>query len=241
MTPSTARRPLAAVCLTLLATCLVAALTVTTSTAATVKADPVYQDYHQGYASKGTMMFSSPSMCLRWVAAGVLNYRTGYEKTTDSSGSRYAYQIDGVNLTHNTVKVNAFKRDGTKCTSTRTPWSKLIIDERMSTYSCSWNPTFSVSAPFSVSVSVSWPKCGDRDLARNRVVTSKRSSTFTMNNTGGKVTFKKLQGQAFDNPDSKPTWKCYAAHLRIGVQTAKASDWNDTNKLKICPAWTGPN
>jgi hypothetical protein len=81
-------------------------------------------------------------------------------------------------------------------------------------YSCSFNPSLSVSLPFAISIS-GWPSCGNRTTANYPDFNPSSQFFYQQNNTGGvKVTFGDY---IVNSPQYPPCYGLYVdSRIRIG-------------------------
>jgi hypothetical protein len=161
------------------------------------------------YSKSWTFVSDPLGACITVKVSGTINYSTSITTTGSGKVSITTYNVINIKLT--SPKLTATVSPYTPsygCYTTSATLYKLSMGQHWSGYSCSWNPSISVSAPWGFSVG-GWPSCGTRSQATYS--TSYGSgSTYTQNNTGSPATFpNKSVGGAL------PPSVCYGVYVNV--------------------------
>lgn len=227
---------------------IAAALAMTSSLAVSSPANAAYpetktQRFSQGFVDSGSLTYIDPSYCLRWKAQGVVSFTAKYEKYWGEAVNQwlYRYNIEKVNLGTIKITVDTFKRSGSSCTTERKNFKRITINTHARGYSCDFNPSISLGAPWAAAVSF-WPSCGDKSLVDSRGTnTSASHYQFARTDPEDWVYFKSSQGQGVKTaPATNLTWKCYGMNFEAALLSpANAEDNKHSPRVKACPTWNG--
>jgi hypothetical protein len=121
------------------------------------------------------------------------------------------------------AKVYAYKHG--RCTHRRATVTKIDMGQYWTGYSCSFNPSLSVSLPWGISFG-GWPSCGSRNRAEHKSSYGKGAS-FTQNNTGSPTAFGNYTGTAQSPP-------CYGVFVGSTAYRHNTSDSFESSAKKIC-------
>lgn len=199
---------------------------------------------HQGFSTRGKILFYEPSYCVRWRVSGVLNYRAVYEKYWGEAVPQwlYRYYVDRVSITGTALEVNTFKRDGSTCTSKRKNWSKLNLGMHARGYTCRFNPSISVSAPWGVSVSA-WPSCGEEELKtlRSSNIPAANHHVMRRSDNADRIAFNGRQKRGpYEQKKTGLNWSCYGLNFDLNIlQSGVGDDTKYSSRTKACPGWDG--
>jgi hypothetical protein len=122
-----------------------------------------------------------------------------------------------------TAKVTAY--DGGSCIGPKTLTS-ISMSQHWAGYSCSFNPTLSVSAPFGLSFG-GWPSCGSRTLAAHSTSYGLDSS-YLQDNSGSHTSFENFTGSTSHEP-------CYGVYVSSTAhQGPGTSDSFSSSAKEVC-------
>lgn len=204
------------------------------------------QPMHQGFVKKGTIRFYTPNICVRYNLSGVLNYTARIKHWYDSDIDTWLYTQSLTNVSISTVSltIDGYKPNGSKCTSTRKKWSEATLKIGSRGYSCSFNPSISVSVPWGISVSA-WPSCGSKKLGLYKTTLTHAEYHHKMLRSADVIRFDKNYAFSQQMPNSEKLrtnidWRCYGLSARVGVtQTGVGDDERPTSRAAACPGWDG--
>lgn len=178
--------------------------------------------------SESWSFVSTPlTVCITFTLKGTITYQA----TAMGSIGGTHFSVHAIHLNDPVLK--AVVRHWTLnsgCTLSSENLSKISLDQHWTGYSCSFNPTLSVAAPWGVAVS-GWPSCGNRKQASYSSEYS-TGSTYTQNNTAAQATFGNQSSVA-----TKPT-VCFGVFVSAVAYEKTASDsyasGNGSSAKKFC-------
>lgn len=202
----------------------------------------------QGFVKTGMIRFYTPNICVHYRLDGVLNYTANITHTYDSNIDTWLYQqyINHVSFTTMSLTVDGYRPSGSSCTSTRKSWSQAILKLGARGYSCDFNPSVSVSFPWTIGVAA-WPSCGNRSLGRfkSSLTGSEYHHRMVRSASYDKIVFDKGYTFSQARPHSTSVrndiaWHCYGLDARVWLsQTNVGDDERPTRRAAACPGWTG--
>jgi len=196
---------------------------------------------HQGFVGRGTVRFYNPNICVRWKYGGVINYRAMYQKYWGELVPEwlYRYTVDQVTVSDTTITLNGFAPNGSKCTTKARNWNQLNLEQHARGYSCSFNPSVSVSVPWALSVS-GWPHCGSKQMKTVEYVFNAREHHHASTRAGQLFGFGGQAKQGFESPQTGIKWNCYGTNFKMIVAITNQGDENqDSGRVAACPGWDG--
>lgn len=107
--------------------------------------------------------------------------------------------------------------------------NKVDMLQAWSGYSCTFNPSISISVPWGISFS-GWPSCGTRDQAEYSTSPVAHSYIFTQGNSGNKVHFGDYMASTTD-PNAGP---CYGVRASGTVYIGNKSDSFTSGADSVC-------
>lgn len=182
------------------------------------------------YSKTAWQYVESKSACLKVTASGNIKYRAKHDWGL-LGGVTDAWTVDRITFSKLKVKAAMYKYDpgNHACTDSRLKVKKLQATGRLRGYSCSYNPSISVSAPWGVGVSF-WPSCDDKKAA---YLSEKLSNTSSVEvyDEDGRVKFPK---QVVFNQGAKPGFRCYGFRTTVRITTGKSTTVKTTPRQRIC-------
>lgn len=196
---------------------------------------------HQGFSHSGTVRFYSPNICIHYRLDGVLNYTAHIKRWYESNMDVWLFKryMDHVSISTPSLTIDGYRPSGSTCTTTRKSWSQATLKLRSRGYSCSFNPSISVSVPWGISAQA-WPSCGSVNLAQYKTTLTQTAYHHKMLRSYDVIHFS---GQAQPNETAVTRdahWSCYATSSRIGITiTGVGDDERPTGRAPACPGWDG--
>jgi len=188
------------------------------------------------YSYNKWLAFPELGICLNYKLTGNITYIA--RRYGPTASGYIQYKVDTIQVVAPKMSMAAYRYDSVShgCTSRPAYWSKLTAAQVMRVYSCSYNPTISVQAPFGVGVSF-WPSCGSKKVGQ-WVSTYGRASWWQQHNTTGRVRYG---AQSWYQPATSPKPKpaCYAVVARFHAYVPGNDDVKDSGRLGLCltPQW----
>lgn len=131
------------------------------------------------------------------------------------------------------LRALVYSYNGHQCGSKATV-SSIKIAQYWTGYSCSYNPSISVSFPWAVSVAL-WPSCGDRNQVGYETHYG-RGSSYKQYNSGSKAGFANYTSNV--ELHSNPIVPCYGVYPSSTVYRGNTSDsygaGNLHNSARVC-------
>jgi hypothetical protein len=109
--------------------------------------------------------------------------------------------------------------------------TSMDMSQQWTGYSCSFNPSLSISVPWAVSVGF-WPSCGDRNLAKHHTSYSDDSSYYIQYNTGDKLRIGNYSS-AYP-PGGHPSPPCYGVYVEGTPHEQMLSDSYVSGAKEVC-------
>jgi hypothetical protein len=169
------------------------------------------------YSKSWTFKSVPLARCVFITASGNITYTTSaYFNGGHAGFYTYKWTNQRLNAPKLAITVTAM---GTKasCLSAKTI-TKATLAQHWTGYSCSYNPSLSVSVPFGVSVSA-WPSCGNRTQGTYSSTYSTTSSSYTQYNSGSPVAFGE-----YDYNLSSSTPPCLGVFPSVTIYSGSSSD-----------------
>lgn len=152
--------------------------------------------------------------CVKLHAYGTIHY-----KVVIISPPRQLVEYESIKLTNPTISAKIYHFSRGRCTS-RASVSKITLGQDWTGFSCSYNPSLSVSAPWGVSFGA-WPSCGNRNQAGHTTTYGRirPRKTYVQGNSGSPTLFGNSTKSQSDTPP------CYGV---IATTTAYLSGKSDS-------------
>ena len=189
----------------------------------------VTQNHKLPYDKKWTWKSGPLGICTVFTVTGTFKYTT--------ITGRYNVQYTNQVLHSPRLTAYVYRLKSGKCTSRSESVSEFVIAQHWTGYSCSFNPSISVSAGIGgLSVSISgWPSCGNRQQAIYS--TQYGSGHYAIqDNTGSPVSFGNTT--QWGSPTSPPPPLCYGVYASGEIWKPHHSDSYGAGNLhtsgKVC-------
>jgi hypothetical protein len=155
--------------------------------------------------------------CVTFRVTGKIVYRA----VTNGHGSVFwsNQQLNAPKLTANVTAYNGGSCSGPEILS------KISMGQLWTGYSCSFNPSLSVSVPWGLSVG-GWPNCGSRKRASHSSSYG-RGGSYTQNNTGSPTKFGNFTGSTSHEP-------CYGVYVSSTDYKGNTSDSFSSGAREVC-------
>jgi hypothetical protein len=164
--------------------------------------------------------------CVVFIASGNITYT--YSLVTGVKVTQYLWSNQSLNSPKLSVYYHPYK--GKSCGKARARLSHVVIGQYWSGYSCSFNPSISVSAPWGISFG-GWPGCQERNQAGYSSPYG-RGTHAVQNNTGSQTTFGNLTKR------SQSDYPCYGVYVSgqfwIGLQSDSYGEGNLHKSDEVC-------
>lgn len=172
--------------------------------------------------SKAWTFHSAPlKLCAYFEVKGSISYTETV--AGGSHGSQFNYT--GITVKNPVVEATMENYNGTTCSGSKST-SKWVMAQSWSGYSCSFNPSISVSAPWGISLSF-WPSCSNRDQASYG--TSYGSGTkYAQNNSGFDFSYGNYSSASTDTPP------CYGVRVTGTAWEGNTSDNYQSGSDSVC-------
>jgi len=182
------------------------------------------------YDKSWTFASADLSRCVKFRATGSITY--------DTYIYRGIYYVSNIELSSPKLTANVTGWSPTAgCYTTSATLTKLTMVQHWTGYACDYNPSISVSLPFSVGVSF-WPSCGNRNQATFSTTYAVTSSTYTQSNSGSPVDFGyKAYGA---KPSSGPCFGVFVSAVAYrGSSSDSYSAGGEVVARQVClsPVW----
>lgn len=160
-------------------------------------------------------------ICADFTVSGNISY-TDVRISDGKGGVFYDWQNQKLNSPKLTASIHKYA--GGSCTGAATV-SRISLGQFWTGYSCSFNPTLSVSFPWGVSFG-GWPSCGNRNRAAHTTSYGSGGS-YTQDNTGSPTRFGGFDGSPKDLP-------CYGVIVSATAYEGNSSDSFTSNSREVC-------
>jgi hypothetical protein len=217
------RQPRSRAAIAVLTTALIVLLALVVSgkaLAATRSSATPHAKTHKSVRFKESWTFKSKpiGVCVAFELTG----RIKYNAVTNGHSSVF-WTDQTLSLPTIFAKVHAYKHG--RCTDRRATVTKMDMGQYWTGYSCSFNPSLSVSLPWGISFG-GWPSCGSRNRAEHHTSYG-RGASFTQNNTGSPTAFGNYTGTAQSPP-------CYGVFIGSTIYHHNTSDSFESSAKKVC-------
>ena len=177
----------------------------------------------KSYKATWTFKAQPLGICVLFTATGKINYSVAQ--------GPHSAQWTNIKLTAPKLTAAIHAYSGGSCSGPGTV-TKLSMGQFWTGYSCSFNPSLSVSAPWGASIG-GWPSCGNRKRASLSTTYTTTSPTYTQNNTGSPTTFGNYTAAG---PD--PAHPCYGVFVSAVAFKGSTSDsfgaTQGSSSRKVC-------
>ncbi len=223
----------------LLGSAVITAATVAASPPATAAARTVpghrvetAKKYHEKYNVQWTFKSKKIHRCIAIKAYGNISYTERVETEPHSPVQVYYWQNQTLNDPTLTIKITAL-RSNNSCGSAA-KLVKVSMRQAWTGYSCTFNPSLGISAPWGISIS-GWPSCGNRNQAGYATTPPGQLSHYAQYNSGSPASFADYHV----DPTPKPV-PCYGVYPTIIAYLTGVSDSYGAGNAKareVCLPW----
>lgn len=173
------------------------------------------------YSKAWTFKSSAEGICVIFTVSGNLSYT--YNVTSVKSLTLYHWNNIELNDPKLTAVIHAYS--GGSCSGPALA-TRLEMGQSWSGYSCSLNPSLSVSFPWGVSFGF-WPSCGDRNQVDYATDYSTTATGYTQNNSGNQASFGSYSSQVAYPP-------CYGVYIYGTAYEGSSSDSVTSGADSVC-------
>ncbi len=164
------------------------------------------------------------SRCVVYKVSGHIGYNTVLVSPKQNLG-----KWTNITLINPVLTASVTSYNGSTCGSAAN-LNAITLEQSWSGYACSFNPSISFGAPWSVGVSF-WPSCGNRNLADHNYSNNSTSSHYSQGNTGSNSHFGDFTGDALN---SKP---CYGVFVDSSITVGSNGDNFTSSAKEVCLPW----
>jgi hypothetical protein len=179
------------------------------------------------YSENWIFRASTIPRCVKLNAYGAIYY-----KFVVVNPARQVVEYEDIKLTNPTITAKVYRRSKGRCTA-RATLTKIKLGQYWTGYSCSYNPSLSVSVPWAVSFAA-WPSCGNRNQAGYTTTYGKikPDRPYVQGNSGSPTIFGDATKFAGDSPPCYGVISSTVAYVGGSSDSYGAS--NGTTSKQVC-------
>jgi hypothetical protein len=186
----------------------------------------VTQNFSAPYKKTWTFKSKDIGICVIFTATGTATYTVTFEPGRQFGTFTWSKQT--LNDPALTAVIHHYAGGTCKGSATATG---LEMGQSWTGWSCSYNPSLSVSFPWALSFGF-WPSCGQRDQADRHHRYTGTYSSYKMYNSGDEASFGNYTVEVL--PHNKPTPPCYGMYVTGTPYERNASDSYASSAQELC-------